>query len=102
MILDVDVSKPISEEDLLRRQEQSLRDRARDARRRRSAEADEAARARAGKVRAAAQRHHKCATCERTIRIEFKFCRRCAGVRRRPDVDLLEVRVPGSFESRFR
>jgi hypothetical protein len=48
------------------------------------------------------QRYHKCAKCGTRIKIEFKRCRKCAGIRVRPDVDAIERRLPGSFESNSR
>jgi hypothetical protein len=43
---------------------------------------------------------HTCADCGAKIRVEFKRCRRCSGIRSRPSVDALERRLPGSFGSK--
>jgi hypothetical protein len=78
--------------------EQARRDRARLARSRKAAEAE--AKARAAEV--PATEYHKCATCDRRIRVESKRWRGCAGIRVRPNVDAIERRLPGSFESNSR
>ena len=68
---------------------------ARDARLRRQASADMKRRA-ALKPR---PEYHKCATCKTPVRVEFKRCRMCARIRIRPEIDAMERRLHGSFES---
>jgi hypothetical protein len=82
----------------LSREEQSKRDKARLARRRQAAQREFEAR----KATMPPPEFHNCAVCGTKIRVEFKRCRRCAGIRVRPDVDAIERRLPGSFESNAR
>lgn len=88
------MSEPISDEQRKRR-EQSKHAKARTAARRRAAERESKARA----AKTPLPEFHKCSICGTRIRVEFKRCRRCAGIRGRADVDAMQRRVPGSFES---
>jgi hypothetical protein len=44
---------------------------------------------------------HECAArgCTRQTPMRLKYCRQCAVVLRRPNVDAMNKRLPGSFEN---
>jgi hypothetical protein len=71
--------------------------------RRNQAERDKAraAQKKRNRKRAAEQKpqYHNCAICGAKIRVEFKHCRGCSGIRSRPDLDAIKRRLPGSFGS---
>jgi hypothetical protein len=89
------MDQPISDEERRRREEQSKRSKARDIVRRRAAQRESEARV----AKMPPPEFHQCAVCGTRIRMEFKRCRRCAGIRTRPDVDAMQRRLPGNFES---
>jgi ubiquitin len=94
------MGEPISEEERRRPKEQSERDKARH-------KAFVATLARAAqlesKTRAAKKpkpEFHRCVDCGTRIRLEFRRCRRCSGIRVRPNVGAMQRRLPGSCESK--
>jgi hypothetical protein len=45
---------------------------------------------------------HECEAegCKRLVALRFRFCRKCSGKTRRPNVDAMTRRLPGSYGTR--